>query len=239
MAMGMAQLFEILDPLPPKHKLILLDTCFSGFLKTHRALPEDSFAGDARLRLWKDPVTQVLTAGRDDQYASEDPKLGHGFFSWAVLQGLRGHAARRADGLITFDDLAAFVRNKVAQESCGQQDPQAGKDVVDGMFFFVHLAEQEEARKRREQVAALVQQAKPARILTAQSQPSKHRKSLTRNMPAVFSHWSPRGKPPAAALPKSSVNAASKRPPWHSKPMKPKPARILTPQSQPYNRLNH
>ncbi len=149
-AIGMGPLFVTLDELPPKHKLILLDTCFSGFLKT-RAIQPDTHTADARLHLWKDPVTQILTAGRDDQQAVEDPSLGHGLFSHAVLQGLRGNAARHADQLITFDTLADFVRDKVARESEGRQDPQPCTKSGDGTFFFFHGAEQAEANKLREQ----------------------------------------------------------------------------------------
>ena len=120
-AVEMATLRSHIDPLVAKHKLMLLDTCFSGFLTRRRALrPQD----DRRIEQWtREPVLQVLTAGTAGQTATELQRYGHGVFTYAVLQALRGNAGP-GDGLVSFSDLAGYVKRRVAEEA--DQDPQYG-----------------------------------------------------------------------------------------------------------------
>ena len=105
---------------------------------------------DPRLAQWtREPVTQVLTAGRSGQTSSELDKYGHGVFTHYVLSGLRGNADLRGDGLIAFSDLVSFVKNRVADEPDVDQDPQPGT-FGEGEFVFVHpeLAEIDQRRRK-------------------------------------------------------------------------------------------
>ena len=163
-ALEMKQFLNALDNLPAKHKLLLIDTCFSGFMANTRSI-EQVRINDARVPLWAgQPATHVLTAGRAGQSAFEDPAYQHGVFTWFVLQGLLGNADPRGDGLITFHDLANYVRHRVAGQG-RQQDPQSMSD-HDGVFMFIdrRLMERSETARReaeedgRRHAAALARQ---------------------------------------------------------------------------------
>jgi hypothetical protein len=95
-----------------------------------------------RLKQWiSEPVTQVLTAGRSGQLSYEKEGYGHGIFTWYILKGLEGFADPRSDGIISFMDLATYVRDRVAQEIAVEQDPQFGTYDGEGQFFFVYEKE--------------------------------------------------------------------------------------------------
>jgi hypothetical protein len=140
-SLDMGILLERVKALPAKHKLLLMDSCFSGFMISSReGLPAGPSKNiNKRLEQWlSEPVTQVLTAGRSGQQSFEKEGYGHGVFTRYLLKGLEGFADPRKDGIISFMDLAAYVRDRVAQELAVKQDPQWGTYDGEGQFFFVY-----------------------------------------------------------------------------------------------------
>ena len=99
-----------------------------------------------RLAAWTgEPVVQTLTAGRAGETAAEHPTYGHGVFTYHLLRALKGNAdtaGGNADGLLTFTELLAYVKDKVANDRNADQDPQYGKD-GDGEFLFLLPGESE------------------------------------------------------------------------------------------------
>ena len=65
-------------------RILFVDTCHSGNAYNQRL-------GNAAYHA----NIIAYTAARFDQEAMEDPKLGHGLFSYAVVEGLRGRAIWR------------------------------------------------------------------------------------------------------------------------------------------------
>ena len=70
----------------------------------------------------------TLTAADVNELSFEDPKWGggHGAFTHFILEGLRGRADANADGIVTFVEVAGFVKEQVAGATGGQQNPQFG-----------------------------------------------------------------------------------------------------------------
>lgn len=62
----------------------------------------------------------LIAAGQADQLAFEDPKLGHGIFTYYLLQGLAGHADVDGDGYVTALELSSYVTSEVAGHSAGR-----------------------------------------------------------------------------------------------------------------------
>ncbi len=59
-----------------------------------------------------------LTASNSEQFATEFKKLGHGVFTYAILQGLQGEADGKSnDKKITVKELSAFINDKVPELS--------------------------------------------------------------------------------------------------------------------------
>jgi hypothetical protein len=66
----------------------------------------------------------VLTAATEGQNASELGKLGHGIFTYALLDALH-HAGTEGNGNIRVSDLAAYVQDRVPQVVAGAEGRSA------------------------------------------------------------------------------------------------------------------
>jgi uncharacterized caspase-like protein len=78
----------------------------------------------------------AYAAARFDQQAIEDPKLGHGLFTYAVVEGLDGSGAIGAKRQVSTRELADYVVRRVdelAKSLNGDQEPQyfKGRDAED------------------------------------------------------------------------------------------------------------
>jgi uncharacterized caspase-like protein len=140
----------------PKHVLFLLDACFSGFSVTRDVVPTattDAYLASAV----REPVVQVVTAGRKGERAIEEG--GHGLFTRRLLDGLRGLADAEGRGIITAAQLAAWLEPRVVRDSDGRMHPQYSKLDGEGQFVFVRpgaqlaapprLPGESEAQRRR------------------------------------------------------------------------------------------
>jgi WD40 repeat protein len=78
----------------------------------------------------------AYTAARFDQEALEDPAVGHGLFTYAVVEGLNGKGAGEGRRQISTKELADYVIKRVeemAKEQNAEQEPQyfRGRDAED------------------------------------------------------------------------------------------------------------
>jgi uncharacterized caspase-like protein len=106
-------------------RLLFVDTCHSGNAYNQRlgnsAYHENIIA---------------YTSARFDQRALEDRNLGHGLFTYAVVEGLGGKGAFQQRRQISTKDLANFVVERVealAKAMQAEQEPQyfKGRDAAD------------------------------------------------------------------------------------------------------------
>jgi WD40 repeat protein len=107
-------------------RILFLDTCHAGNSYNQR-LSSDSYETNVI----------VYSAARWDQEALERPDLGHGLFTYAVVEGIAGKAAKRGSGgPITTMALRDFLVARVAELASKlghQQEPQyfRGRDAID------------------------------------------------------------------------------------------------------------
>lgn len=97
-------------------QLIVLDACQSaGVLETFatRGAAEEK----AILQLARSAGVVVLAATGQDQVATEFGKLGHGVFTYALLQAINGDAdgGNPPDGKITATEIVAFINDRVPE----------------------------------------------------------------------------------------------------------------------------
>lgn len=100
-----------------KKVLLLMDACKSGF-----ALQAFSSRGvnerQALAQLARANGVHVVAASNKDQFASEVQELGHGVFTYTLLEGLKGQAdGSPKDGVVTVRELLAFVEAQLPELS--------------------------------------------------------------------------------------------------------------------------
>jgi WD40 repeat protein len=106
-------------------RLLFVDTCHSGNAYNQRL-------GNAAYHA----NVIAYTAARFDQEALEDASLGHGLFTYAVVEGLEGSVGSGGDRQVSTKALADYVVQRVgelAKRMNGEQDPQyfRGRDAQD------------------------------------------------------------------------------------------------------------
>ena len=105
------------------HVLYALDVCQAGLAVYHKELGSDEksdkeFGRLSVIRADVEPIARnILVAGTEGEDALWD---NGGVFTEALIHGLRG-GAERGIGLITFEDLAAYVRERVIAKAAKTQ----------------------------------------------------------------------------------------------------------------------
>jgi hypothetical protein len=105
-------------------KIFFFDTCHSGAVLGGRAVdtqPDvDKFAND--LRAAENGIV-VFTSSTGSELSQERPEWMHGAFTLAVLEGLRGQAARPDIPVVMISDLQGYVSQRVQRLTGGNQKP--------------------------------------------------------------------------------------------------------------------
>jgi hypothetical protein len=110
-----------LAALKSRRVLVMLDACHSGAINT------DDLARELKR---SDCGVSVLCASEGKELSLESVQLGHGYFTKALLAGLKGDAGKNAAGEITLARLYAFVQEKVPEYTQERQHPVLGLSAV-------------------------------------------------------------------------------------------------------------
>lgn len=135
------RLRELLAKIRAQKTVLILDTCDAGMivgaqpstLLAGRAPPTVKAAID---RLMQATGRAILASATDKQMALEGYE-GHGAFTYALLDGLRGKADRNEDKTILIGELSAFLDEEVPRITGGRQYPMSE---YRGMAFPIGLA---------------------------------------------------------------------------------------------------
>jgi len=131
-ALPMSELQEALDHKARAERLVVfVDTCHSAGLSgeapvTTRGV-ENNLINLYASRLFTETGRAVLTSSDVNEVSRESPLWGggHGIFTWALLEGLRGEADANDDRFVTAGELFGYVRNRVRVETGFRQNPRA------------------------------------------------------------------------------------------------------------------
>lgn len=108
---------DVVMQIGAKKVLLLMDACKSGFALqafSSRGLDERQ----ALAQLARANGVHVVAASNKDQFASEVQELGHGVFTYTLLEGLKGQAdGSPKDGVVTVRELLAFVEARLPELS--------------------------------------------------------------------------------------------------------------------------
>ncbi len=110
--------------------VVMLDACHSGAV-------EKEAGGERQLRPITDDFVRdmvredsgviMMCSSTGQEVSIEDSKLGHGFFTLALTEGLSGKADYDKDGLVYVTELDAYLVNRVKELSNNQQHPVTAK----------------------------------------------------------------------------------------------------------------
>jgi uncharacterized caspase-like protein len=140
-AIDMEEVRRLAKLLPAKHVLFLVDACYGGIAATWSRSLSAPLTPERLRALTREPGRHVITAGGAGEQVVEGPKWGHSVFTYFLLRGLgRGYADPDEDGMITTQELAAYLQPRVWQESTQRQKP-VWKPISaeQGEFVFVLL----------------------------------------------------------------------------------------------------
>jgi WD40 repeat protein len=96
--------------------ILLLDACHSGDVSEGASNEKvaSTLAGDVGI---------VFTSSSGNEFSYEDRSWGHGAFTRALLDGLRGKADFTGDSVVDWSELQLYVSNTVRSMTQGSQNP--------------------------------------------------------------------------------------------------------------------
>ena len=146
-ALPMDELQTIFARIEAERVIAFLDSCYSGTAggrtfsskKTRASHLDDLFLE----RLTRSKGRAILTASRPAEVSIELPELGHGIFTYFLVQGLKGAADLNRDSIVTLQELYEYVEQQVAQKSRavgGNQHPMM-KGELEGLLPLIKVSE--------------------------------------------------------------------------------------------------
>ncbi len=115
-AISASSLKEYAESINAQKQVFILDACQSA-----GALDAVSVRGVAEekaiAQLARSTGTFWITSTGSDQFASEFDKLGHGIFTFSLLEGISGKADTNNDKKLTIRELSTYIENKVPELS--------------------------------------------------------------------------------------------------------------------------
>jgi len=117
------------NSVPAKKGLVISDTCHSAGVMLDsgsRGLAVTQRAQNQWLEELKEIPRGVgyLSAADQNESSLEKDDLGHGVFTYCLLEAVRGNADFDADGKVTFEELRTYVRDEVPKMTDNRQHPQ-------------------------------------------------------------------------------------------------------------------
>ncbi|QIE60249.1 hypothetical protein G5B37_11955 [Rasiella rasia] len=109
------ELKQISSGIPAQKQLFILDACQSAGALNSVAL-RGAAEEKAIAQLARSTGTHWLTASGSEQYATEFDELGHGVFTYALLEALSGKADS-GDKRITVNEIKAYIESRVPEIS--------------------------------------------------------------------------------------------------------------------------
>jgi uncharacterized protein YgiM (DUF1202 family) len=133
----MREVETIFHRLSAERVIFITDSCYSGatagrtFSTTaRRATLSDGFL----TRLSKGKGRVVLTASRAGEVSEERDDLGHGVFTYYLLEGLNGKADMDGDNIVTVDEVYSYLSTTVPQAT-GQNQHPVKRGEVEGQLI--------------------------------------------------------------------------------------------------------
>jgi hypothetical protein len=131
-ALSMDEIHTVFGRIEADRMVMFVDACYSGsaggrtFVSKRLRTRDMVIDGDFLERLTRAKGRAIVTASRPAELSVELPELGHGLFTYYLVEGLKGGADLNRDGVVTLQELYEYVEAQVsrkAREVGGNQHP--------------------------------------------------------------------------------------------------------------------
>lgn len=121
---ALARLYGALEKLPAKEVIVALDSCFSG--SGGRSVLAPGLRPLVNLKMPPPPRRRlsILAASEAAEAAGGLPAVGHGAFTYHLLEGLGGAADKDGDGRLTLAEWHGYARKRVILDARAQNREQ-------------------------------------------------------------------------------------------------------------------
>jgi WD40 repeat protein len=108
----------------PGRFVLLLDACHAGAVEGESRRAAGALTDDLVRDLATDDYgVIVMCSAMGREFSLESPKIQHGYFTLALVEGLSGKADYNHDGVVQFNELDLYVTDRVKELSQGKQHP--------------------------------------------------------------------------------------------------------------------
>lgn len=115
-AITKAKFHEFLSKVKSKLKVVILDSCFSGALKSKGAQKVKPIEL-VQYNVDEPTGSVILTSSSGSELSYESEKLKGSIFTYHLVSGLYGQADSNTDGLVTIDELYQYVYSQTKFQS--------------------------------------------------------------------------------------------------------------------------
>jgi len=129
-ALPMDELQTIFERIDAQRVVAFLDACYSGGAGGRTFTSKKTRAGSINdeflERQARSKGRVIITASEPNEVSLELPELGHGIFTYYLVEGLKGAADTNRDGIVSLLELYAYVKEQVTKKSRlvgGKQNP--------------------------------------------------------------------------------------------------------------------
>lgn len=112
-ALSATEIRQLTEQINAQKQLFLLDACQSGAALESAVAKRGVEEERAIAQLARSTGTFWITASGSTQYATEVESLGHGIFTYTMLEGLTGKADGNKDGKLTVRELSLYIEDQV------------------------------------------------------------------------------------------------------------------------------
>ena len=144
---------ELLLTIKSKKLVIFMDSCYSGGVSGVNRDVIPMITDDPYQKLAEGEGRIVIAASQPDQRSFENAELGHGVFTYNLLEALSGKADWDNDGYVTVLDAYKYVQDAVPRDAMnlagGKQEPILRGDITKDFVISIDREHFEKIEKER------------------------------------------------------------------------------------------
>jgi tetratricopeptide (TPR) repeat protein len=143
-ALPMEYFRDLVGKIPAKKGLVLSDTCNSAGVQLTGRSSGSTSRVNARYITEMNSIDTgigfIWSAGQFET-AREPLYLGHGAFTYCLLEGLRGNADQNQDSRVTFNEIAEYLREEVPKITEDKQHPYYSTNVLEANYIALSVVD--------------------------------------------------------------------------------------------------